>query len=219
MEFFTDTLTKKGGKKTSTHEIVDSDESITQDQGNKTDTFPLAIYFTNDEFDESLNEFESLLRERYSIDAPGILRHPLWGDITVCPTSWEPTIELVSGIGVGKITVEFIQMFPRKYPESTLNNTDIASSDLDEMSLIDSAASMAVSAASAASNVAGKVQAVVGVISSSAEFLEKVEDEMTALQNEISNMIDDVGGNILEILLKARSVPLPGPNLSIASAA
>jgi hypothetical protein len=200
-EFLTDTLIKKGGKKTSTHEIVDSDESITQDQGNETSKFPLAIYFTNDEFDISITEFEALLRERYSIDAPGVLRHPLWGDINVCPTTWESSIELVNGVGIGKMTVSFIEMFPRKYPESTLNNTEIASADVDEMSLIDSASSMAVSAASAASNVAGKVRSVVGVISSAAEFLEKAEDEFTAIQNEITNMIDDVAGNILEILL------------------
>jgi len=201
MSFHTDTLTKKGGKKLSTHEIVDSDESITQDQGNKTDTFSFAIYFINDEFDESLSEFESLLRERYSVDAPGILRHPLWGDILVCPVSWEPTIELVNGIGVGKMNVEFIQMFQRRYPESTLNNINNVSNDLDEMSLIDSAAAMAVSAASAANNVAGKIKGVVGIIASAAEFLEKIEDDVAAFQNEINNMIDDVSGNILEILL------------------
>lgn len=201
MEFLTNTLTKKGGKKTYTHEVVDSDESVTQDQGNKTATFPFNIYFTDDNFDSTVIEFEKLLRERYSQDTPGILHHPLWGDINVCPTDWSIETELVDGVGIGKMTVDFIQMFPRKYPESTLNNSDLVSSDLDEMSLIDSATQIAASAASAAANIAGKIQAVVGVIADAAEFLEKIEDDMQALQNEINSMIDDVAGNITGLLL------------------
>jgi hypothetical protein len=200
MEFLTDTVTKKGGKKIYTHEIVDSDESITQDQGNKTDVFPFAIYFTDDQHDISVINFEALLKERYSIDAPGVLHHPLWGDINVCPTSWESTVELVNGVGIGKMTVEFIQMFPRKYPESTLNNSDLTSSDLDDMSFIDSASQIVLSAAAAVSNVAGKITAVTGAITDAVEFVEKVEDDITAMQNSISNMIDDVAGNISGLL-------------------
>ena len=201
IEFLTDTLSKKGGKKLSTHEIVDSDESVTQDQGNKTNTFPFSIYFINDGFDSEMTDFENLLKERCSVDSFGILHHPLWGDVNVCPISWDMGIELVSGVGIGRMSVEFIEIFPRKYPESTLNNSDLASSDLDNMSLIDQAAAMAVSAAAAASNVAGKIKAVTGAIQNAAEFLEKVEDEMTAIQNEINNMIDNVGGNLTDILM------------------
>jgi hypothetical protein len=199
-EFQIDTLKKKGGKKLSTQEIIDSDESVTQDQGNKTQSFPMSIYFIGSDFDNLLNDFEVGLKERYTTDTPGILKHPMWGDINVFPVSWDLTIELVKGVGVGRIEVEFVEVFPRKYPESTLNNSDLASADLDDMSFIDSAAQMITDTAAAASNIAGKIQAVVGVISSAVEFLESVEDTMTEIQNGITSMIDDVAGNISQLL-------------------
>lgn len=210
-EILIDTLKKKSGKKISTQEIVDSDESISQDQGNKTDTFPMSIYFTGDDFDSLLNDFEVGLKERYTIDTPGILKHPLWGDINVFPISWDQTVELVKGVGVGNIEVEFVEVFPRKYPESVVNSSDLASADLDEMSFIDSAAALAVSAASAASNVAGKIKAVVGVIGEAVEFVESVESEMEAIQSEITNMIDNVAGNITGLLFATqRLMRAPG---------
>jgi len=102
-EFLTDVISKKGGKKIATVEIVDSNESVSQDFGNITDTYPVSMYFTGDDFDTQLTDFEKLLKEHYTQDSPGYLRHPLWGDINVFPTSWESSIELISGIGIGKL--------------------------------------------------------------------------------------------------------------------
>ena len=200
IEFLTNTLNRKSGKKVSTQEIIDSDESVSQDQGNKTDIFPINMYFVDDDFDLTIRDFESLLKERYTLSTPGILKHPLWGDINVFPTSWETSIELIDGVGVGRMDVEFVQVFKTKYPESTLNNVDNVGSDLDDMSFIDSAAQLAVSAASAASNVAGKISAVVGVVISAVDFVESVADEITAIQDSISNLIDNVAGNIISLL-------------------
>lgn len=199
-EFLVDTLKKKSGKKISTQEIIDSDESVSQDQGNKTNTFPMSIYFIGDEFDITMSDFEVGLTERYYVDTPGILKHPLWGDINVFPVSWDQNIELVKGVGVGRIEIEFVEVFPRKYPESTLNNTSLVGANLDDMSFIDSAAAMITATASAAANIAGKIQAVVGVISSAIEFVEAVEDTVTEIQNDINSMIDDVAGNISQLL-------------------
>lgn len=200
-EFTTNTLIKRGGKKVSTQEIVDSNESVSQSQGNITDVFPISMYFIGDDSDVQQQDFEKLLREDgYTLITPGILHHPMWGDIDVFPITWELTTELVDGVGVSAITVEFTEVFKIEYPDSTLNNADLASSELDDMSLIDSASQMALSTAKAASNVAGKIQAVVGIISKAVETLEKIEEDVIAAQNEISLLIDDVAGNIVSLL-------------------
>jgi len=199
-EFLTDVISKKGGKKIATVEIVDSNESVSQDFGNITDTYPVSMYFTGDDFDTQLTDFEKLLKEHYTQDSPGYLRHPLWGDINVFPTSWESSIELISGVGVGKLQVEFVEVFPRKYPESQLDSSSLASANLDEMSALDMASKIATSTVAAAKNIKDKIEAVVDVINTATEVIETIEDTATAIQNEINGLIDDVVGGVAGLL-------------------
>lgn len=198
--FLTNTVTKSGGKKISTMEIIDSDESVSQDHGNKTDTFPVSMYFTGDDFDTQVTNFEKLLKEKYDQDFPGFLRHPLWGDIDVFPVSWELSIQLVEGVGIGRIDVEFIEVFPRKYPESDIDSSDLASSDLDKMQDNDSSSNLFTKTVSAAKNIKSKVETVVNVINKATEFIETVEEEAEAIQAEINELIDDVAGGITQLL-------------------
>jgi hypothetical protein len=199
-EFLTDTLQKKGGKKVATAEIIDSNESVSQDFGNITDTFSIAMYFTGEDFDTQLTDFEKLLKEHYTQDSPGYLRHPLWGDITVFPTSWDLSIELISGVGVGKLQVEFIEVFPKKYPDSALDSSSIASASLDDMSALDMASRIITDTVAAAKNIKDKIEGVVNVINAATEVIETIEDTATALQNEINGLIDDVAGGIAGLL-------------------
>lgn len=209
--FQTDTVVRRGGKKIATVEIIDSDESVSQDFGNKTDVFPVSAYFIGDDFDTQVTDFEKLLKERYTQDSPGYLRHPLWGDIDVFPVSWEISIELVQGVGVGKIECEFVQVFPKKYPESALDSADIASANLDDMSALDIANNIITSTAAAIKNVRDKIEAVVSVIETATEALETIEDTALAIQSEIDGLIDDVGGNITQLLFATqRLMKLPG---------
>jgi len=87
-----------------------------------------------------------------------------------------------------------------KYPESELNSSAIASADLDEMSTLEYAKSIITDTAAAAANVAGKIGAVVGVIQSATKYIETVTDSMEGIYSEINSMIDDVGGNITQLL-------------------
>lgn len=209
--FQVDTLQKRGGKKITTLEILDSDESVSFDRGNLTDRFPMSLYFIGGDFDTQLTDFEKLLKERYTQDSPGYLLHPLWGDISVFPISWEPSIELIAGVGIGKLQVEFIEVFPRKYPESDLDATDIASGDLDNMSTVDLAAQMVTDTVAAAKNIKAKIEAVVDVINAATEIIETVEDIATDIQNEINSIIDDVAGSVTELLFATqRLMRLPG---------
>jgi prophage DNA circulation protein len=85
--FNVDSLERSNSKKGSTQEILDSDESITQDQGNTVWTFPIEAYFTGEDYDGPTDAFVDSLSLRYSQDSPGILKHPRWGNINVFPTS------------------------------------------------------------------------------------------------------------------------------------
>lgn len=209
--FQVDSLQKRGGKKYSNLEIVDSDESVTFDRGNLTDRYPMSLYFIGDDFDTQLTDFEKLLKEHYSQDFPGFLRHPLWGDIDIFPTSWTISTELKDGVGVGRIQVEYIEVFPRKYPESDLDNSDIASGDLDDMAETNFAERMVTNTVAAAKNIKGKIEAVVNIISSATEIVEDIENTITDIQSEIDSLIDDVGGNITELLFATqRLIRLPG---------
>jgi prophage DNA circulation protein len=160
----------------------------------------MTIYFIGDDFDKQLNDFEALMKERYTLDSPGILKHPMWGDINVFPVSWSESIELVDGVGIGNIEVEFVEVFLRKYPSSELSSSDAISGDLDDMSLIDSASEMATDTVAATTNIKSKIQAVVGAISDAVEFIETIEETMTSIQAEINSMIDDIAGNISQLL-------------------
>lgn len=209
--FHTDTLTKSGGKKIATMEILDNNESVSQDRGNATDRFPVSMYFIGDDFDKQLTDFEKLLKEHHTQDSPGYLRHPLWGDINVFPVSWQSTIELKSGAGIGKMQVEFIEVFPKKYPESALDSIDMASADLDDMSAIDFAANLVTATVATAKNIKDKIEAVVDTITTVTEAIETVEDAMTEIQSDIEGLVDDIGGNITELLFATqRLMRLPG---------
>jgi len=197
--FLTNTLERSSGKKTSTQEIIDSDESITQDNGNKAYTFKFDVYFTGEDYDKLVDEFVKLLEERHTLQSPGILQHPRWGDINVFPTDWSQKEELINGSQIGRVDVTFVQVFPPAYPVS--DGADV----LDGMDGLESIEpSLLTDLASAASNIAGKIENAVGIITTALETItagiEAVEDTMNAISSGIDGLIDDIGGNIFLIV-------------------
>ena len=112
--FKVDILSRIGGKKASNHEILNKDEAIPQDQGNRSTAYPLEIYFTGENGDQEADVFYASLRERYSAAAPGILRHPRWGDLNVMPFEFQQVEQFVTGAGIFRVPVEF-----REIPIST----------------------------------------------------------------------------------------------------
>lgn len=106
-DFKTDIVSRTGGKKASNHEILNRDISIVQEQGNKSIVYPIDAYFTGEDGDREADVFFKSLGEKYTVDTPGILRHPRWGDISVMPFSFQQSENLVSEGGVFRVIVEF----------------------------------------------------------------------------------------------------------------
>ena len=117
-EFKIDSLSRLSGKKASQHEILNKNEAIPQDQGNRSTVYPMDIYFTGTNGDQEANTCYDSFLEDYTIDNPGILRHPLtdWGDIAVMPFEFMQVVPLVRSAGVFRITVEFRGIPQSRFP-------------------------------------------------------------------------------------------------------
>lgn len=106
--FLFDELSRTRGKKSSSHEIADSDTTILQDLGSTLHVFSLDVYFVGESSDKLADTFYDSLFERYTPDAPGVLNHPRWGDRNVIPFgSPQQTERYTTEGGVSRITVEF----------------------------------------------------------------------------------------------------------------
>jgi prophage DNA circulation protein len=114
--FKIDTLSRVGGKKASIHEILNKDEAIPQDQGNRSTVYQIEAYFTGENGDLEADVFYASLRERYSASSPGTLRHPRWGDLTVMPFEFQQVEQLVTNAGVFRIPVEFREIPNAVFP-------------------------------------------------------------------------------------------------------
>ncbi|KKM22181.1 hypothetical protein LCGC14_1627920, partial [marine sediment metagenome] len=124
--FKMDIATRIGGKKASIHEILNKDEAIPQDQGNRSQAFPIEAYFTDGDGDIEADAFYNSLRERYTASNPGILKHPRWGDINVMPFEFQQVETLVTGAGVFRVPVEFREIPPQLFPSpESIDQSDI----------------------------------------------------------------------------------------------
>lgn len=197
--FNLDTLERSGGKKGATQEILDSGESISQDQGNLTTQFTIPAYFTGADYDIETDIFYKALEEKYTQDSPGILKHPRWGNINVFPFTWSQKEELIDGARVGRIDVTFRQVFPKAYPTSDGQSLDDALTNLDSSELISEDISDGIDTDSAQSlaNVKAKFTAAVGTIQST---VQETTDQFNAIQSTVTGLIDDVGGNVVETI-------------------
>ena len=199
-DFLTNTLERSGGKKGATQEILDSDESIPQDQGNKATTFPFNIYFPGANFDEKADPFYKALEERYSQEKPGKLKHPRWGDIDVFPFEWSQREELISGAMISRIEVTFREVFPKVFPSTDIKSIDKALANIDEMENVSVGFIKKINLDSiiGQANVIGKIRGVVGIVSSSIKavtgVVQAVQDQFNSIQNEINAVLDDVTG-------------------------
>jgi len=105
--FLFDELARTRGKKSSAHEIADSDITIAQDLGSTLHVFSLDVYFVGESCDKAADSFYDSLFERYTPDAPGVLNHPRWGDRNVIPFgSPSQTERYTSEGGISRISVE-----------------------------------------------------------------------------------------------------------------
>jgi len=202
-----DNLKRSGGKKSAVAEILDSDESMAQELGNTAPVFSMDIYFVGENYDEEIDDFVLALEERYSMEMPGILRSPRWGDIDVMPFGeWEQSEKFVSGAMRGNLTVKFIKVFPAQYPTTDGQAETEALQNIDKMTEASASAteSMKLKTVAAISNVKGKLSAAVGAVSSSLKSMVDMQEGLITtfenIQEGINSTIDDVGGNIVSLI-------------------
>lgn len=195
-DFKIDILTRVGGKKASSHEILNKDESIPQDQGNRSTVYALEIYFVGDSGDQEADAFYDSLRERYTADVPGVLKHPRWGDINVMPFEFQQVEQLVTGAGVFRVPVEFREIPPIRFPvPEGLDQSDIVADITELESTIETAnASIDVDKAGDYASFGAKVTEVVNVIGSSLSGIvsvtEDIQDRFDTIQADIDTALN-----------------------------
>ena len=198
--FNVNTLERSKNKKGSTQEILDSDESITQDQGNSVWTFPVEAYFTGQDYDQPTDSFVAGLSLRYSQETPGILKHPRWGNINVFPMSISQKEELINGVYVGRVSVTFVEIFPKVYPTTDAEQLTDSLKNLDDMEEQSEEIAENIESSQAKaqeqSNVNDKLSKSTGTIS---KKVSDGSDKFKTIQKSINNTID-VLGDVADII-------------------
>jgi len=214
--FKVDVLTRVGGKKATNHEILNTDEAIPQDQGNRAEEYPIEAYFTGEDGDEAANSFYASLRERYSADNPGILRHPRWGDLAVMPFEFQQTENLVRGAGIFRVTVTFRPIPQAAFPTADgLDQGEIVADIGDlENTLEEANEGINLDVAGALAEFGAKIREVTNIINETlgpiVEGVEEIQDEFKNIQDDIDAAIS-AGASALTILSQVNNlIRLPG---------
>jgi prophage DNA circulation protein len=200
-----DIVSRTGGKKASIHEILNSDDAIIQDQGNRVKSYPMNIYFVGDIGDQESDNFIQSLEEEYSAENPGTLKHPRWGDISVIPFSFQQNENYVKGAGIFRCQVEFKESIALTFPGiAGLNESEIVSNINtleDNIDIANEAVDIDLAAryAEFRATIDDVVDIVVNGIGSVAALVKEVDDEFRSIQDDIDRALS-VGATALEIL-------------------
>ena len=127
-----DDVSRDGGKKAVVHELPQQDRVEVQDLGNLGIKFPMTLYFSGQDYHTTADSFFVALSEKYTADNPGVLRHPRWGDILVCPITWNQSEGFVDGLGQAVFTVEFARVDrTTKFPTGGVDSASQLAADAD----------------------------------------------------------------------------------------
>ena len=191
--FLFDTLTRSAGKKVSSHEIPDSNDAVLQDLGTGTIAYPMGVYFIGGNYDVYADVFaDSLLKERYTPDKPGILHHPRWGDIPVMPVSVDQAETFAgTGVGIAKFNVEFRQTKSLTAPASDGYTQSLVNQSTDELrdEIENAADGIDVSSASAYSRFRAGVRSAISTVS---DAIEGISDKIGDVQSEVDAITQDL---------------------------
>lgn len=195
-DFKVDIISRIGGKKASNHEILNKDEAIPQDQGNRSTAYPLEVYFTGENGDQAADVFYDSLRERYTVETPGLLKHPRWGDINVMPFEFQQVEQLVTGAGVFRVPVEFREIPGARFP--TPDGVDQAQivADITELqaTIEEANADIDISDAGDAEAFSAKINQIVAdidaALSETVSEFEEAQDAFRLIQDGIDDALD-----------------------------
>ena len=194
--FLFDDLSRTRGKKTSQHDIADSDVSILQDLGSALQSFSMSVYFVGDNCDIDADKFYASLFERYTPDKPGVLNHPRWGDINVLPFgSPEQTESFTSAAGVSRIAVEFRETASI----STVQSSVLSAGEIEDTASIakENALTRAKSIATIGAKAYSKFRAIV---KNKVFMIKSAIDSVVTLSDDIRAEVEAINQGILDAL-------------------
>ena len=211
--FKIDLLTRVGGKKASNHEILNKNEAIPQDQGNRSTAYPMEIYFTGSNGDQEANIFYKSMEEEYSIATPGILHHPYidWGDIAVMPFEFQQSANLVTGAGIVRIPVEFRKIPQARFPVPVGVNQSEISAEITELetTLEEANVQLDIEDATVFANFRAKINEVVDIISNAVGEIAARVDSVNDTFNLIIADIDSalvIGVDAIQIMSQVNNL-------------
>ena len=214
--FKLDVLNRVGGKKASIHEILNKNEAIPQDQGNRSKTYSIEAFFTGGNGDLEADAYFDSLHEQYSISSPGILKHPVWGDINVMPFDIQQSTNLVIGAGIFRVPVTFREIPASLFPTTEgVDQSEIVADITDLESIVEEAnSSILVDAVALYADFRAKINEVVGVVGDAigavAATVDDVEDEFRKIQADIDSALA-LASSAIEIMSQVNNlIRLPG---------
>lgn len=189
--FKLDIVSRVGGKKSSTHEILNSDEAIQQDQGNRSTSYPIEAYFTGTDGDLDADAFYASLEERYTTDLPGLLKHPRWGDIPVMPFEFQQSEQLVTGAGVFRVPVEFRRVPQTDFPTTSDGDTSEIVAAIDDLETTLETANVEIDVDNPSNYAQFKalITKITGVIS---DILKPIADTVSDIADAFNLVKDDI---------------------------
>lgn len=118
-----DEVTREGPKKIGAFSLPQQDRSEIQDLGMDGIDHPMTLYIIGEDYDLAADAFWAGLSMRHTDAKPGLLAHPVWGDLTVKPISFSESRSFVEGMGRSVFTIQFKQIdATAKFPTTAVSS-------------------------------------------------------------------------------------------------
>ena len=192
-EFFVDSASTTGGRKTVTHEFPNTDRRYIQDMGLKQRSFTVDAIITGSGADY-FSKRDALLNALETAGA-GILVHPFYGQVSVVNDPYT-LVEEISSIGRARISVIFHRADPNIFPESTGSNlSTVVNKAQAGISTSETATAKKFTAPKLASNIAhaaAKLNDFSNKVKSAAEKINQYSSSLAVIGTSIQKFKDDI---------------------------
>jgi prophage DNA circulation protein len=124
-----DSLSRSGGRKAPVTELPGQDQARVQNLGVMTPRYPVDIYFSGPDYDQTADRFWNALDQ----DGAATIEHPRWGVLSVIPLTKSQTEQFVNGVGRAVFSIDFIRVSTevRAYPRVRTSPSDLVSVTAD----------------------------------------------------------------------------------------
>ena len=102
-----------GGRRTAVHEYPEQDKPFVEDLGGKAETWRITAFVIGDGYKTARDALRSALREY----GPGVLVHPLHGQISLQVQDWELSETTEQG-GYAEFAITFVEPGEQQFPQS-----------------------------------------------------------------------------------------------------